>query len=132
MKKAIVQWVPLGFWIALIFGLSSIPVISDEGLSLPEGFDKVVHFAEYAILAVLFYRGLRYNNSRKWWYVTISVVLVGVSVAALDEMYQSFIPGRDSSIFDLLADSVGIAVGTGVAILRYDRSVFGNGRPGVR
>ena len=123
MKRAFKQWLPLVFWIALIFGLSSIPALSTDYKDLPQGFDKLVHFTEYAILAVLFYRLFRYNNRRKWWFVSASVLLVGVSVAALDEMYQSFIPGRDSSILDVLADSAGIAAGTVVAMARYERKV---------
>ncbi|UCF05632.1 MAG: VanZ family protein [bacterium] len=125
MKKRIKQWLPLVFWVVLIFGLSSVPRLSSDYPALPTGFDKCAHFFEYTVLAMLFYRGLRYTNQRVWWLLSLSVVLVGVSVAALDELYQSFIPGRDSSIIDLAADGAGVVAGTCVAVFRYGRRIKG-------
>jgi VanZ family protein len=39
---------------------------------------------------------------------------VGVSVAGLDEIYQSFIPGRMMSITDWYADALGVVLGVGL------------------
>jgi VanZ family protein len=33
-----------------------------------------------------------------------------VLVGSFDEFYQSFVPGRDSSVYDLLADTIGVAL----------------------
>jgi VanZ family protein len=49
----------------------------------------------------------------------IIVITSGIAVAALDEMYQSYIPRRDSSFFDLVMDSAGVVAGTLAAVLRH-------------
>ncbi len=113
------RWLPLVVWLALIFGLSSIPGLSTDDVRLPRGSDKCVHFIEYAIFAMLYYRGLSYGGVRIRWSVVIVVVAAGIAVAALDEMYQSYIPRRDSSVFDLAADSAGVVTGTAAAVLRH-------------
>ena len=116
------RWLPLIIWIVMIFGLSSIPGFSpdDVGLvRLPAGFDKIVHFFEYAVFAMLYYRGLSYGGVRIRWSIVIIVIMSGIAVAALDEMYQSYIPRRDSSFFDLVMDSAGVVAGTLAAVLRH-------------
>jgi VanZ family protein len=113
------RWLPLIVWIVMIFGLSSIPGFSSDDVNLPTGSDKVVHFIEYAIFALLYYRGLSYGGVRVRWSIVIIVMMTGCAMAALDEMYQSYIPRRDSSIFDLAMDSAGVVFGTLAAVLRH-------------
>jgi len=103
----------------MIFALSSIPGFSSDDVKLPAGFDKIVHFIEYAIFAMLYYRGLSYGGVRIRWSIVIIVVTSGIAVAALDEMYQSYIPRRDSSFYDLVMDSAGVIAGTLAAVLRH-------------
>lgn len=93
-----------------IIALSSIP-----GRSLPESpaenFDKLVHAGIYAGLAALV--------CRAWWIAgrrSIAAALLAAACAAafggLDELYQSFTPGRFSSVADLVADAVGACLGS--------------------
>ena len=120
MSWNIRRWLPLIVWIVMIFGLSSIPVVVAPGdMRLPVGFDKIIHFIEYSVFAMLFYRGLSYGGVRIRWSIVIIVITSGVAVGALDEMYQSYIPRRDSSFYDLVTDSAGVVVGTFVAVLRH-------------
>ncbi|MDZ7860238.1 MAG: VanZ family protein [Candidatus Krumholzibacteriota bacterium] len=111
--KLLKCWFPLLIWILLIFGLSSIQDVSTEGIHLPDGSDKVIHYFEYSILALLFYRGLIYErwdiNNTLYGFI---VILGSGSIALMDEFYQSFVPGRDASFFDLIADISGIITGT--------------------
>jgi VanZ family protein len=113
------RWLPLIVWIVMIFGLSSIPGLSSDDLRFPTGFDKIVHFIEYAIFAMLYYRGLSYGGVRIRWSIVIIVILSGIAFAALDEMYQSYIPRRDSSLYDLVMDSAGVVAGTLAAVVRH-------------
>ncbi len=113
------RWLPLIVWIVMIFALSSIPGFSSDDVNLPAGFDKIVHFIEYAVFAMLYYRGLSYGGVRIRWSIVIIVIISGIAVAALDEMYQSYIPRRDSSIYDLVMDSAGVIAGTLAAVLRH-------------
>jgi len=113
------RWLPLIVWIVMIFGLSSIPGLSSDDLRFPAGSDKIVHFIEYAIFAMLYYRGLSYGGVRIRWSIVIIVILSGIAFAALDEMYQSYIPRRDSSLYDLVMDSAGVVAGTLAAVVRH-------------
>lgn len=119
MSWNIRRWLPLIVWIVMIFTLSSIPGLSSDDVKLPTGFDKLVHFIEYAVFALLYYRGLSYGGVRIRWSIVIIVITSGIAVAALDEMYQSYIPRRDSSLYDLVMDSAGVVTGTLVAVLRH-------------
>ncbi|MBD3368789.1 VanZ family protein [Candidatus Fermentibacteria bacterium] len=75
--------------------------------------DKALHFAEFFLLGVALYanRGLR-----PWW--GTGFMLAAGSVYALsDEIHQSFVPGRDCSVQDMLADVAGLLIS--VLLLRW-------------
>jgi len=110
--KILKCWFPLLFWVFLIFGLSSIPNISPDRIKLPSGSDKIIHYFEYSILALLFYRGLVYDRWNIGGLIAVGVVIAGAGVALMDEFYQSFVPGRDCSLLDLVADFSGVISGT--------------------
>ncbi|NQV38134.1 MAG: VanZ family protein [Candidatus Marinimicrobia bacterium] len=97
--------VATGFYLVLILSLSSIP-----GHSFPESklfsHDKVIHLIEYAILG-----GLIISVTPKTKTMLISAIAFCVLFGAMDEMWQIMIPGRFSSGFDWIADSVGGAIG---------------------
>jgi len=59
---------------------------------------------------VLLARALRGSlpTGRALW-AAMAALGIGVLIGASDEFYQSFVPGRDSSVYDLLADTVGCA-----------------------
>ena len=75
-----------------------------------EPWDKVAHFVYYGTMAVL----LGHGAGRRWlWLPLILVPLIG----ALDEWHQFYVPDRDASVFDWMAD----ALGTVVAVYVYYR-----------
>jgi VanZ family protein len=39
------------------------------------------------------------------------LVALGASVGALDEVYQSYVPGREMSVYDWYADIIGVTLG---------------------
>ena len=49
---------------------------------------------------------------------------VGVSIGALDELLQSYVPGREMDLYDWFADAVGVAAGVGLCVV----AGFGNRR----
>lgn len=114
-----VRWVrllPALLWQALIWLLSSRPwpgaggFLSRLWLELPEWVrgvlpaDKVVHAAFYAILAWLWAAGLpRRRRVAAAWLLTSAW-------GALDEVHQSYVPGRTADPWDLLADMTGAAL----------------------
>jgi VanZ family protein len=77
--------------------------------------DKGVHAVEYGVLAVL----LGYAIRRTWlqvafWRVLMFAALLTFAWGYLDELHQAFVPGRNSDAFDLLADTVGALLGSGL------------------
>jgi len=88
-------------YMAVILLASSIPA-----QQLPSDFfinDKIVHFFEYGALGVLF--SLAFKPQRP--VILIVSSLFGMAFGGIDEYYQSFTPGRDSSAFDMVADTAG-------------------------
>ncbi|MCP9454838.1 MAG: VanZ family protein [Nitrospira sp.] len=115
-------WGPVGVYAGLIFYLSSQPHPEERLPSFVWLFsDKVLHAVEYAVLGGLFYRAFRWgtNEAVKPWAGLLAVLatsLYGLS----DEIHQSFVPHRDASGWDWLADSVGALLGV-AAIHRLPR-----------
>ena len=93
-----------------IFLESSSSDIGSMLPNLPPGSDKVAHAFMYALLSAC----LTLATARPGFAVVVSS-LYGVS----DEVHQSFVPGRTSDVFDLVADVTGALIGAlGVAFLR--------------
>jgi len=102
-------WLPVLAYVTLIAYLSAQP-----NLKPPirfENSDKVYHVLEYLVLGVLLARALRANlRNREPAYAAIVALGLGILIGTGDEYLQSFIPGRESSALDLLADSAGLVV----------------------
>jgi VanZ family protein len=116
LRKVLVYWVPIPVYVGLIFLASSFSRIP---FRLPVVWlDKVIHFVEYALLAILVARAVRSLRwPRTWWaawLVTIAAVLV---CGALDELYQGTVANRQSDILDWTADGLGGAVGSLIYLL---------------
>jgi uncharacterized protein YfiM (DUF2279 family) len=101
-------------YVLLIFTVSSIPSLTAPGPDfVPK--DKIAHLVEYSILGALLFRGFG-SVSRSRLAMFGFIVVVGASIGALDEIYQSFVPGRMMSIYDWCADLIGTALGSGLFI----------------
>jgi VanZ family protein len=114
------RWGPALLFTAILFAASSRPTLP---VDLHSGSDKLVHFAAYSVLGVLLARGqLRSGVSAAW------VILVGILIGGLDELYQSTIPNRSTDALDWLADSLGVVFGVFVFNLWW-RARTREGRP---
>lgn len=91
---------------ALILTLSSLPA-----QTLPKtwllNWDKLIHLIQYFILGVLAMKSLKKININS----VILVIIFGLLFGSIDEFLQSFISGRFSSALDVLADTIGTAIG---------------------
>ncbi len=98
-------WVPLIIYMGVIFWLSSRAIPS----VLSRTPDYVLHFGGYFVMGILAVRafagGLVEPPRRLWVWCGLAVSLV---YALTDEWHQSFVPGRDASSTDLVADAVGV------------------------
>ena len=102
-------------YVLLIFVVSSIPSLTAPGPEfVPK--DKIAHFAEYFILGVLLFKGIGWTVSPSRAATFGFLLAVGASIGALDELYQSFVPGRMMSVYDWCADAAGVAIGAGIFV----------------
>ena len=98
-------WGPAALWAAVLFLLSEW---SGPVGGLPPGADKLVHGGLFLILGL----SLAWGKGRAGSGVSgLVVLLMGVGYGVLDEWHQSFIPGRDASVGDWVADSAGVMLG---------------------
>jgi VanZ family protein len=110
LKNFLIYWLPLIVYGLLIYIQSDHP--SPDGLPSFEFSDKLLHFAAYAVMGVLFLRAYRslaaMNDMRLAALLSmISAALYGIS----DEIHQAFIPFRDAQISDVIADILGAVAG---------------------
>jgi VanZ family protein len=85
-----------------IVAVTSLTPSDNQGV---EHLDKVVHLLVYYIFAVLGYRMLA--NKRYYLYLCLGIV----AYSGMIELGQSYIPGRDMSMYDLLANILGVTLG---------------------
>ncbi len=108
MLKRIWLWLPPIVYMAVIFHLSS------ESHPLPEltehVWDKLLHTTEYAGLAVLLCRAL-VGEGVSWTRAILAAAVFASVYGGTDEFHQLFTPGRDSSVFDWIADTIGSSIG---------------------
>jgi VanZ family protein len=105
-------WLPPALYTALIFYLSSLPN-PFFWLEKPPATDWLVHGAEYAMLQILLLRALSGGMEKlPGWRRLILALALGWATGALDEFWQSFTPGRFSTVLDALADAMGALAGS--------------------
>ena len=102
-------WFPVILYSGIIFTISSLSRI--EVPYAQYDLDKVVHVVEYAILGFLFRRAMssttKLSKKTVFWVTVIFCTLYGIS----DEFHQSFVPGRDATWMEALADTIGGTLG---------------------
>jgi VanZ family protein len=128
-------WLPVILWMTVIFSFSSdshsfqrssrilAPILNwlFPGMA-PDTRDEIVfiarkgaHLTVYAVLAFLVWRAWRkpsWRDPRPWrWREAGVALLVAGMYAATDEFHQTFVPGRDGCVRDVLIDSCGAAAG---------------------
>ena len=104
--KFLKQWLPALAMMAIIFAFSSIPSEEMPRFGLVDYvLKKSGHALGYALLAVAYLRGLGAGRGRLAWTLALAYALT-------DEFHQSFIPGRNPSLIDVLVfDNLGAILG---------------------
>jgi VanZ family protein len=145
MKSFLKYWLPVLFWLGLIF-IGSTDALSAEHTSrflvpflrwldphissttlnsLQVLIRKLGHLTEYAILATLVWRALRLGFVWKspiaspFWFALIGCAIF----AASDEFHQSFVPTRTSSLNDVMIDLSGALIGLAICVALVSRKV---------
>jgi VanZ family protein len=126
-------WLPVFVWMALIFGASTDlgstqhtsriirpllqflwPNVSDKTVhDVQVAIRKTGHLSGYAALAALTWRAFQkgfFVAGWSWRSARLAEVVAAL-YAATDEFHQSFVPTREASIWDVLIDATGAAIG---------------------
>ena len=135
LRSFVKFWLPALVWMLIIFSASSDSHSSQHSSCFFEpllrwlfpqmpparveaihfAFRKACHLTEYAILALLFWRGIRQpvrNDSRAWNWSEAGLALALVLLfAASDEIHQVFVPSRTGQTSDVFIDATGGALG---------------------
>jgi len=99
-------WVPVFIYCFLIYIQSSYP--SPETIPDLPYLDKLLHFAAYAILGVLFFRAFRKQRFKdNIRLAMILSMLLSTLYGLSDELHQSYVPYRNADLMDALADMLG-------------------------
>jgi VanZ family protein len=116
--RSIEPWLSPVALMVLIFVLSAQPNLN-SGLGLADLIGrKIVHFSEYALLALLWWRALRTRMSTH--HATLAAFAIASAYAATDELHQIFVDGRHGSPIDWAIDSAG----AGLAMWRVRRRAW--------
>lgn len=125
------RWGPLLFWMVVISSFSTeafaaaetgrillpllrwlLPTAEPVTLEFLHGvMRKGMHPAEFAILALLWYRALSGGGSGWRGRVALTAFVLAAGFGVLDEAHQLFVPSRTASVVDVGWDSLGAAVG---------------------
>ena len=107
------------FYAGLILYVSTLPDVDPPSFNI-DNIDKLYHGLEYFVFSVVILRALpKVHESRRRWWLYLLLILAGSAFAAMDEFLQSFVPNRDSTPGDWVADTIGFAVAAiSVALIR--------------
>jgi VanZ family protein len=101
-------WLPPLALMAAIFYFSAQPSL-EIGLGPLELVGrKLVHFGEYALLCVLWWRALEPGLGPRQ--AALAALLISSGYAATDELHQSFVEGRHATPVDWAIDTSGAAL----------------------
>jgi VanZ family protein len=107
-------WFPVIAYVTLIFYLSSLshPEERLPNFLFEQLGDKLLHGIEYAVLALLCYRAFRWAAGPQAGEYAVMLAIVATSLYGLtDELHQAYVPLRESSLADWIADTTGAVIG---------------------
>ena len=107
MKKLLSFWFPPIFWALAIFLFSAFPTAPVSQVYWREFvIKKSAHIVEYGFLTVLLYRAFRgYGVGSK--NAAIYSIFISLLYGVTDEFHQSFTPGREPRVRDVVFDTIG-------------------------
>lgn len=116
-----VRLLPMLLMMAVIFWLSHQPAAQ---MDLPNFFlaDKLAHAMLYGMLALtVVFVPSPHRRSDAAGAIAVAAVMVGIIYGIGDEFHQSFVPGRNPSAADIVADGCGAAAAALLWWRRYRR-----------
>ena len=116
MKTYFSRWLPALLMMLVIFWFSAQPASEIPTFYWAEGVvKKGGHMIGYGLLALAYWRVFDFGEEKRWlaW-------LLAVLYAITDEFHQSFVPGRNSAIWDIVVfDNLGALIA--LWLMNYSR-----------
>ena len=107
MRRFLWRWLPPLAWMGVIFFLSAQPDLPRApGPWLDTLLKKISHALAYGVLAWLYQRALR-PHLRASTVLRVASGGLAVVYALSDEYHQTFVPGRNGQLFDVMVDGAG-------------------------
>ena len=109
-KTFIFYWLPVILYCLALFIQSSFP--ASESLPAFPQSDKLMHTGAYALLGFLFLRA--FQTTRFAWTAAWLMLVSALSASTYgvsDELHQYFVPTREFSFGDMLANTLGSFIG---------------------
>jgi VanZ family protein len=104
----LVRWLLVVCWMGVIFALSATPSLASPFEPIYDFIlRKLAHVTVYAVLTILAYGALRLHMARPT-HAWLLALLIAMLYACSDEWHQTFVPGREGTVRDVVIDSVGI------------------------
>jgi len=108
VKYYFFYWIPVYLYAALIFYISSRADLSPLVEPFFKHTDKILHIFEFGFLCFLIIRALaasikNFSTKQIYCHALIFSIIYGI----MDEVHQSFVPGRTMTIPDIIADIIG-------------------------
>lgn len=79
-------------------------------IQIPGSPAERIHFLEYAVVSILWWRVLRYYSSSARW-IYFATFLITTSFGCIDELIQFFLPNRFYGYDDMIRNASGGALG---------------------
>jgi VanZ family protein len=116
-RRVLADWGPLLLALLAVFWLSSLERIPGAQLA----WDKLLHAIGYTVVALLTLRAFHGGLTRPRLKPTLAAFLFLLLWSVSDEYHQSFVPGRDASAGDVVADLTGFAIACALMLVSRPR-----------
>jgi epoxyqueuosine reductase len=105
-------------WAGFIFAMigQPMPPSNGSGISI---LDKLVHIFIFGVLSFLIFRVRQLEKNHGDIYQGATTFIITTVYAYICELYQTFVPGRTASDYDLMAGMIGAALGIILAIRMF-------------
>ena len=90
--------------LAVLLGITILSLLPPKSGVEIQSNDKINHFVAYAVLS---FCSLTSAQGKRFWRILLLCIAYGIFM----ELAQGFVPGREQSLYDALANSLGVAIG---------------------
>ena len=107
MMNSFVSIVSVVLYVFSIFFCADSPIVSQIGAW---NIFSLLHVPLYGFLTFLLLRAFGWDRKENYRFYFAVTALMAIGIGILDELHQSGMPNRESSITDVLLDAVGVSL----------------------